>query len=151
MAPNISTKSKRDIGWEHVEMIDNNRMLTKCKYCGKEMKGSGVSRLKQHIAGGFSNVEKCEKCPVAISRAMREHTNNQKKENEDVLAQKAALREILLEPIRKKFGLDDDFVNEEESDEEIFPMQREHLKISIQGSIRDIHETKSGLGRNNLH
>ncbi|KAK4433527.1 hypothetical protein Salat_1115000 [Sesamum alatum] len=115
------------------------------------MKGSGVARLKQHIAGGFSNIEKCEKCPVAISRAMREHLNNQKKENEDVLVQKAALSETLLEPIRKKFGLDDEFVNEEESDEEIFPMEREHLKISIQRSIRDIHETESGLGRTNLH
>lgn len=78
MTSNTSRGRKRDIGWEHGEMIDNNRRWTKCNYCGKEMRGSGVSRLKQHIAGGFSNVEKCEKCPVPISQAMRAHLDGKK-------------------------------------------------------------------------
>ncbi|KAG8386854.1 hypothetical protein BUALT_Bualt03G0192300 [Buddleja alternifolia] len=134
------------MGWDHGEMIDNNRLWTKCNYCGNEMKGSGVSRLKQHIAGGFLNVEKCLKCLVAISRAMREHMDSKKRDNEEVMTQKAALRGTLMEPMRKKHGHVNNFVNDDESTDEIFPEERERLNISIQRSIQDVHENELGTG-----
>ncbi|KAG8380969.1 hypothetical protein BUALT_Bualt06G0071700 [Buddleja alternifolia] len=117
------------------------------QYCGKEMKGSGISRLKQHIAGGFPNVEKCLQCPVAISRAMREHMDSQKKDNEEVMTQKAALRDTLMEPMRKKHGNVNNFVNDDEPDDEIFPEERERLNIAMQRSIEDVHENELGRVR----
>ncbi|CAK9182200.1 unnamed protein product [Ilex paraguariensis] len=114
------------------------------------MKGSGVSRLKQHIAGGFSNVEKCEKCAVEVSRAMREHLDSQKTESEKVTIERVALRETLMESTQKRHGIDVDSFDCDEYvdlDKEMTPLERRQLHIAKQRSIHDLHEFEQGRAR----
>jgi len=41
--------------------------------------GSHESRLKQHLASGFKNVQKCKRCPKEVKDVMKKHLNEQKK------------------------------------------------------------------------
>jgi hypothetical protein len=38
----------------------------KCMYCLKEFRGSGATRLKEHLAGKGGNISQCNKCPPNI-------------------------------------------------------------------------------------
>ena len=78
-------------------------------------------RLKQHLAGGFPNVERCDKCPSDISKAMREYLNYNKKENENMGEQRAQMRENLIGAARRRSGIElddseDDMTMEERAD-----------------------------------
>ena len=46
-------RAKSDIGWEHcTKMLDTNgRKILKCLYCAKQIRGGGINRMKQHLAG----------------------------------------------------------------------------------------------------
>ena len=68
--PNEKKMRVRDIGWNYGEQIGDNRQHVMCNFCKKVMRGGGVSRLKQHLVGGNPNVERCNKCPNEISKAM---------------------------------------------------------------------------------
>ena len=57
---------KHDIGWEHPEPFGHNRKTPKCKYCGKVIYG-GITRLKQHIAHIFEQVEGYRSVPAEVS------------------------------------------------------------------------------------
>jgi hypothetical protein len=52
-----------DVVWEHGE---NLFPRFKCKYCVKEFRGGGATRLKEHLAGKSENVARCTKCPLNI-------------------------------------------------------------------------------------
>ncbi|GAA0153408.1 hypothetical protein LIER_11654 [Lithospermum erythrorhizon] len=99
------------------------------------MRGSGVSRLKQHIAGGFSNVEKYTKSPGEISILMRQLLDTQKKENEQVLVEKRALRETLMEHVRRRHGITVDFDDEDSSEDGIATKKGKGLHISEVDSL----------------
>ncbi|KAL6344388.1 hypothetical protein AAG906_039644 [Vitis piasezkii] len=71
--------SKHDIGKEHAEPVGGSRRTTKCKYCGKVIHG-GITRLKQHIAHIFGQVEGCPRVPVEVSHNVRQHMSNTSKE-----------------------------------------------------------------------
>ena len=49
---------ERDIGWDHGEML-SARHHWRCKWCNIEFKEGGVTRLKQHLAGGYPDVSMC--------------------------------------------------------------------------------------------
>jgi hypothetical protein len=49
--------------WEHG---DNLFPRFKCKYCVKEFRGGGDTRLKEHLAGKSGNIAWCTKCPPNI-------------------------------------------------------------------------------------
>jgi hypothetical protein len=53
----------RDQVWEHGENLFPG---FKCKYCVKEFRGGGVTRLKEDLAGKSGNVARCTKCPPDI-------------------------------------------------------------------------------------
>lgn len=56
---------EEDIAWQHGTMIGGDRRKIKCNYCGKEMHGGGVTRLKQHLAGGQPRgISRFEKVPL---------------------------------------------------------------------------------------
>ena len=61
---------KHDIGWEHVEPFGGNRRTPKCKYYGKVIH-EGITRLKQHIAHIFGQVEGCQSVPAEVSQSIR--------------------------------------------------------------------------------
>jgi hypothetical protein len=50
---------ERNVVWEHGE---NLFPRFKCKYCVKEFRGGGATRLKEHLAGKSGNVARCIKC-----------------------------------------------------------------------------------------
>jgi hypothetical protein len=54
---------ERDVVWEHGE---NLFLGFKCKYCVKEFRGGGATRLKEHLVGKSGNVVRCTKCPPDI-------------------------------------------------------------------------------------
>ncbi|CAH9122599.1 unnamed protein product [Cuscuta epithymum] len=55
-----------DPGWEFGFWPDkNNRDLVECALCGRQVH-SGVKRLKQHLVGGYGDVEKCAKTTAEI-------------------------------------------------------------------------------------
>ena len=71
--------SKHDIGWEHAELVGGSRRTTKCKYCGKVIH-DGITRLKQHIADIFGQVEGCPHVLVEVLYSVRQHMSNTSKE-----------------------------------------------------------------------
>jgi hypothetical protein len=54
---------ERDVVWEHRENLFPGFM---CKYCVKEFRGGGVTRLKEHLTGENGNVARSTKCPPDI-------------------------------------------------------------------------------------
>jgi hypothetical protein len=54
---------ERDVVWEHGENLFSG---FKCKYCVKEFRGGGVTRLKEHLARESGNVARCTKYPSDI-------------------------------------------------------------------------------------
>jgi hypothetical protein len=54
---------ERDQVWGHGE---NLFVGFKCKYCLKEFRGGGATRLNEHLAGKSRNVSRCTKCPLDI-------------------------------------------------------------------------------------
>jgi hypothetical protein len=54
---------ERDEVWEHG---DNLFPRFKCKYCLKEFRGGGATRLKEHLVGKGENISRCSKCPPDI-------------------------------------------------------------------------------------
>ncbi|XP_058202971.1 uncharacterized protein LOC131317432 [Rhododendron vialii] len=65
--------SKRDLGWKYCEKIDpHNSTKLKCIFCN-EIKNGGVSRIKQHLAGGAKmNTAACRRCPLEVREEMSE-------------------------------------------------------------------------------
>lgn len=51
-------------------MVDGNRLHWQCNWCGLTRYSGGVSRLKWHLAGGFT-VRKCPNVPEEVSRMIK--------------------------------------------------------------------------------
>ena len=47
----------KDATWKHVDMIDG---FMYCKYCKKLIKGGGIFRIKEHLAGIGGQVLPCD-------------------------------------------------------------------------------------------
>jgi hypothetical protein len=62
----------QDPGWLHGIPLSQDKKKTQCSYCGKKMASGGISRLKQHLVGGYSNVAKCPVVPEIVREQMRE-------------------------------------------------------------------------------
>jgi hypothetical protein len=54
---------ERDVVWEYE---DNLFSGFKFKYCVKEFRGGGATRLKEHLAEKSRNIARCTKCPPDI-------------------------------------------------------------------------------------
>jgi hypothetical protein len=69
--PNRKAKSK-DPGWKYGFWLDlTNKDLVQCTLCGKQMH-SDIKRLKQHLAAGFGDAQKCPKTTATIMREMQD-------------------------------------------------------------------------------
>jgi hypothetical protein len=60
---------KRDQVWKHGENLFSG---FKCKYCVKEFRGGGATRLKEQLARKSGNIVRCTKCPPDIQNYLRE-------------------------------------------------------------------------------
>jgi hypothetical protein len=54
---------ERDVVWKHGENLFSG---FKCKYCVKEFRGGGATRLKEYLEEKSGNVARCTKCPRDI-------------------------------------------------------------------------------------
>ena len=83
--------SKHDIGWEHAELGGSKRTM-KCKYCQKH---GGITRLKQHIAHIFGQVEGCPRVSIEVSDSVTQHMSDTSKEKAQVKKKKGTTFEFL--------------------------------------------------------
>ena len=64
-ASNQSIRLKEDPTWEHCTEVPNKKpggkKLLKCLYCGKELAGGGIHRMKRHLAGIKGDAISCKK------------------------------------------------------------------------------------------
>ncbi|CAF2230592.1 unnamed protein product [Brassica napus] len=54
-----------DPGRKYGTIVNNNANHWKCIFCYKVLT-AGVSRLKQHLVGGYKNAKKCPICPEHV-------------------------------------------------------------------------------------
>ena len=66
---------KHNISWEHAELFDENRRISKCKYYGKIIYG-GITRLKQHIAHISGQVEGYSSVPAEVAQNIKLYMSN---------------------------------------------------------------------------
>ena len=68
-----------DPAWAHARAVPGARNNTECLYCNKFIRGGGITRLKQHLAGIQGNVEPCKKVSEDVKWQMKELLNEIKK------------------------------------------------------------------------
>ncbi|XP_075673513.1 uncharacterized protein LOC142642941 isoform X3 [Castanea sativa] len=67
------SNSRKDIAYQYSHRADpNNKTYLTCNFCGKVTKG-GAYRLKQHLAGGFTSVSSCQKCPEDVKEEVQQY------------------------------------------------------------------------------
>ncbi|XP_052171981.1 uncharacterized protein LOC127787936 [Diospyros lotus] len=83
--PNLDSSSagrRKDPAWKYHSLVNPKDLNTfKCNFCGKLTKG-GVYRAKQHLAGGYRNVEICSKCPPHVRDEIIEFMSKKKRKND---------------------------------------------------------------------
>ncbi|KAL4614173.1 hypothetical protein ACB092_07G034900 [Castanea dentata] len=78
------SNSRKDIAYQYSHRADpNNKTYLTCNFCGKVTKG-GAYRLKQHLAGGFTSVSSCQKCPEDVKEEVQQYIYFDKAEENEV-------------------------------------------------------------------
>ncbi|KAH7842746.1 hypothetical protein Vadar_008682 [Vaccinium darrowii] len=83
-----ATRGKTDPAWGHVcEGRDpNGKKTLTCLYCQKCIKGGGINRMKQHLAGRTGEVGACKKVSADVKYEMEQSLkaiSDKKKESQD--------------------------------------------------------------------
>ncbi|GAB2227831.1 hypothetical protein Droror1_Dr00009658 [Drosera rotundifolia] len=105
-----------DPRWAHCTMRENNKMKTKCNYCGKHMTG-GIYRFKLHLVGIRGAVEKRTKVPSEVREEFKVLMIERMKKKETSEAQKEFVDdELSHEP--RKFYINEELPDSNENDEE---------------------------------
>ena len=81
----------KDAAWAHVETVDGEVF---CKYCNKHIRGGGIRRVKQHLAGRRGHILPCEAPNEVIGGIRADLLNQFKKIEEDKARQKEIEAEI---------------------------------------------------------
>ena len=61
------------------------------------MMSGGITRLKQHLIDGYSNVSKCKSCPTLVCDQMRELLKGTKSKKSDRAKRDERFKKILLD------------------------------------------------------
>ncbi|KAL6535641.1 hypothetical protein OROMI_027015 [Orobanche minor] len=70
--PTRKAKSS-DPGWKYGFWPDlNNKDIVQCSLCNKQVH-AGIRRLKQHLAGGYGDVQMCAKTTTSIIKEMQDY------------------------------------------------------------------------------
>ncbi|KAF6137541.1 hypothetical protein GIB67_031820 [Kingdonia uniflora] len=78
-----ANEKKKDEGWEYGEARDpTNRNVVWCKLCNKKCT-AGISRLKEHLIGGYLNVTKCPNVPVKVSKKFKDMADKVKNDTKE--------------------------------------------------------------------
>ena len=86
---------QRDIRWEHVTPVGENKKLVKCNYY--ETSPCGITRLKQYKAHVPGQVKGCLRVPKEVSQIMRQHLSKGSKERATIKFKKERLMKPLSE------------------------------------------------------
>lgn len=80
-----STGQKIDPAWEHCKLTtkEGGKKVYTCVYCGKNFKGGGINRVKQHLAGKVGDVLGCDKVTADVRYRMEENLKEIKKKEEE--------------------------------------------------------------------
>ncbi|XP_058091145.1 uncharacterized protein LOC131237418 [Magnolia sinica] len=116
-----------DIGWTYGRPIPDNRFGSICNLCGHVLRSGGVTRLKEHLAGGYRNVVDCPKCPQDVREQMRTILKKNVKTKDERHAREREIREELGRP---PYAGEDDVVDLDNDDDPEY-------RRAIQESIRD--------------
>lgn len=52
--------------------MDGLKSTPMCIYCHAVFTGSGITRLKKHLVGGYKEVKMCRECPDEVRNHVRE-------------------------------------------------------------------------------
>ncbi|XP_054813476.1 uncharacterized protein LOC129314129 [Prosopis cineraria] len=70
----LSVRWKIDPAWEHIYFKKEGRTnVYTCLHCSTVYKGGGINKMKQHLAGVFSQITSCEKVPCDVRCKMKEN------------------------------------------------------------------------------
>jgi hypothetical protein len=118
-APQSSIRSD-DPGWLHGAAIGGNRQHTECKYCHKKLKGGGITRLKEHLAGGFKNVAACPSVPRQVREQMRGLLTGSKSQKQAKQQREERFTRILFDEGREQSTAPQS-VDDSEDEEVVYP------------------------------
>jgi hypothetical protein len=63
---------RRDIGWDYGYQVEGVKGIF-CSFCDKNIKGGGVIRLKEHLAGIGNDVTPCQKVFPDVRVRIQDH------------------------------------------------------------------------------
>ena len=74
----MASKLGKDPAWAYCTLTDpKNKNSVTCKFCGKVTSG-GITRAKQHLAGGFRNTTACQSCPAHVREEIKKLVDEKK-------------------------------------------------------------------------
>ncbi|XP_065856458.1 uncharacterized protein [Euphorbia lathyris] len=125
--PNSSTidctLTSKDPGWKYCKMLEaKNKNDLNCNFCGITFRG-GISRIKQHIVGGYRNAKKCKNAPQHVYDEIESSMVKKKTERSILQNQRDAFMDF--EDVET---LGDDS-NEDDIAFEVEPLKRSNTKL----------------------
>ena len=82
MSSTLAPIRSEDPAWAHARAVLGARNNTECLYCNKVIRGGGITRMKEHLAGIQGNVGPCKKVSEDVKWQMKELLNEMKKSKE---------------------------------------------------------------------
>ncbi|XP_061369965.1 uncharacterized protein LOC133312734 [Gastrolobium bilobum] len=78
-------RGKTDPSWGHCrQVIEDGKAVIICQHCNKVIRGGGINRLKNHLAGEKGQVEPCKKVPAEVRDEMKKSVDESKKKKRKV-------------------------------------------------------------------
>jgi hypothetical protein len=127
--------------------LSQDKKKTQCSYCGKKMASGGISRLKQHLVGGYSNVAKCPVVPEIVREQMRELIKDGRGKRAERTIREERMREALYDETMggdEAVESDSDF---EYPSEYTTTAERRAYKEAVMRSRKDQWEREQFRGR----
>ncbi|WOL11776.1 hypothetical protein Cni_G20540 [Canna indica] len=84
----MTPKSQADPAWQHGRRLEKAHHW-QCLHCDMISRGGGITRLKQHLAGGYPDVVNCAKVPAEVRKMFKAQLNNKKEQRLQTAAQQA--------------------------------------------------------------
>ncbi|KAI8528485.1 hypothetical protein RHMOL_Rhmol12G0151700 [Rhododendron molle] len=83
-APSMTSAPAKSDGpaWAYSKLVLGKKNNTICLFCNKHLKGGGITRLKQHLAGVKGEVEACKNVPMDVKWPMNQTLEGYKQEKE---------------------------------------------------------------------
>ncbi|XP_058218976.1 uncharacterized protein LOC131329685 [Rhododendron vialii] len=83
-APSMTSAPAKsdDPAWAYAKLVLGKKNNTICLFCNKHLKGGGITRLKQHLAGVKGEVEACKNVSMDVKWQMNQMLEGYKQDKE---------------------------------------------------------------------